>query len=80
MNKSDEEEVVVPGTKVRISPRISRNTYALAKAMYPLMGVTLEERIEYLLVRDLTKEMKKTWFKNLWKEDGFGPKDEEGEA
>jgi len=80
MNKSNEEEIAIPRTKVRISPRISRNTYALAKAMYPLMGITMEKRIEYLLAKDLTKEMKKAWFKNLWKEDGFGPKDEEGEA
>lgn len=52
--------------RVRISPRISRKTRALAKAVYPLLGVTLEDRIESLLMKDLNREMKKTWFKSLW--------------
>ncbi len=78
MNKNNEDETVAPREKVRISPRISRGTYALAKTVYPLMGVTLEERIESLLIKDLSKEMKKTWFKKFWKEDPWvGPANEE---
>lgn len=66
MSKSDGE--VDLKEKVRISPRISRGTYALAKAIYPLMGVTLEDRVEFLLAKDLAKEMRKPWFKKLWNE------------
>lgn len=80
MSNINEDETVAPREKVRISPRISRGTYALAKTVYPLMGVTLEERIEALLIKDLSKEMKKAWFKKFWKEDPcVGPSDEEDE-
>lgn len=50
--------------KVRISPRISRAIYLLAKDVYRQMGVTLEDRVEFLLKRDLKKEMNKPWFKD----------------
>ena len=59
-------DLEVNDEKVRISPRISRKTRALAKAVYPLLGVTLEDRIESLLTKDLNKEMRKAWFKSLW--------------
>jgi hypothetical protein len=59
-------DLEVNDERVRISPRISRKTRALAKAVYPLLGVTLEDRIESLLTKDLNREMKKTWFKSLW--------------
>jgi hypothetical protein len=45
------------------------------------MGVTLEERIEALLIKDFSKEMKKAWFKKFWKEyPCVGPVDEEDEV
>jgi hypothetical protein len=50
--------------KVRISPRISRATYLLAKDIYRSMGVTFEDRVEDLIRRDLKKEINKPWFKN----------------
>lgn len=61
----NKEELIDMKEKVRISPRISRRTRALAKALYPVMGVTLEDRIEYLLAKDLAKEMRKNWFKKM---------------
>lgn len=61
----NKEEMIDMNEKVRISPRISRKTRALAKALYPVMGVTLEDRIEYLLAKDLAKEMRKIWFKKM---------------
>lgn len=61
----NKEEMIDMNEKVRISPRISRKTRALAKALYPVMGVTLEDRIEYLLAKDLAKEMRKSWFKKM---------------
>lgn len=50
--------------KVRISPRISRATYLLAKDIYRSMGTTFEDRVEFLIRRDLKKEINKPWFKN----------------
>ena len=40
--ENNEEQVIDMNERVRISPRISRRTRALAKALYPVMGVTLE--------------------------------------
>lgn len=59
-----------PSKVVRIGPRISRSTYALAKAVYGVKGVTLESRIEFLLRRDLKKEINKPWFKDGMKNLG----------
>ena len=59
------EEFIDMNERVRITARISRKTRALAKGIYPVMGVTLEERIEFLLARDLAKEMRKSWFKKM---------------
>lgn len=50
--------------KVRVSPRISRTTHLLAKVVYRRMGMTFEERVEYLIKRDLKNEIKKPWFKD----------------
>lgn len=50
--------------KVRTSARISRATYLLAKVVYRRMGVTFEERVEYLIKRDLKRELNKPWFKD----------------
>ena len=50
--------------KVRVSPRISRTTHLLAKIVYRRMGVTFEDRVEYLIKRDLKKELNKPWFKD----------------
>lgn len=58
-------ELIDMNEKVRVTARISRKTRALAKGIYPVMGVTLEERIEYLIARDLAKEMRKSWFKKM---------------
>lgn len=63
--ENNEEQVIDMSERVRISPRISRRTRALAKALYPVMGVTLEERIEFLLAKDLAREMNKRWFKKM---------------
>ncbi len=63
--ENNEEQVIDMNERVRISPRISRRTRALAKALYPVMGVTLEERIEFLLAKDLAREMNKRWFKKM---------------
>ncbi len=65
MMENNEEQVIDMSERVRISPRISRRTRALAKALYPVMGVTLEERIEFLLAKDLAREMNKRWFKKM---------------
>ncbi len=65
MMENNEEQVIDMNERVRISPRISRRTRALAKALYPVMGVTLEERIEFLLAKDLAREMNKRWFKKM---------------
>ena len=65
MMENTEEQVIDMNERVRISPRISRRTRALAKALYPVMGVTLEERIEFLLAKDLAREMNKRWFKKM---------------
>ena len=59
------EQLIDMNERVRITARISRKTRALAKGIYPVMGVSLEERIEFLLARDLAKEMKKAWFKKV---------------
>ena len=59
------EQLIDLNERVRITARISRKTRALAKGIYPVMGVSLEERIEFLLARDLAKEMKKAWFKKV---------------
>ena len=59
------EQLIDMSKRVRITARISRKTRALAKGIYPVMGVTLEERVEFLLARDLAKEMKKAWFKKM---------------
>ncbi len=59
------EQLIDMNERVRITARISRKTRALAKGIYPVMGVTLEERVEFLLARDLAKEMKKAWFKKM---------------
>lgn len=63
----NKEEVIDMKEKIRISPRISRRTRSLARALYPVMGVTLEERIEFFLAKDLAMEMKKTWFRKMIK-------------
>ena len=65
MMENNEEQVIDMNERVRISPRISRRTRALAKALYPVMGVTREERIEFLLAKDLAREMNKRWFKKM---------------
>ena len=61
----NKEQLIEMNERVRITARISRKTRALAKGIYPVMGVSLEERIEFLLARDLAKEMKKAWFKKV---------------
>ncbi len=65
MMENNEEQKINMNERVRITARISRKTRALAKALYPVMGMTLEERIEFLLARDLAKEMRKSWFKKM---------------
>lgn len=65
----NKEKLIDMHEKVRITARISRKTRALAKAIYPVMGVTLEERIEVLLAKDLAKEINKTWFKKMVSRD-----------
>ena len=47
----NKEEFINMNERVRITARISRKTRALAKGIYPVMGVSLEERIEFLLAR-----------------------------
>jgi hypothetical protein len=63
------QEMINMNDRVRITARISRKTRALAKGIYPVMGVSLEKRIEFLLARDLAKEMKKAWFKKMLTRD-----------
>lgn len=63
------QELIDMNERVRITARISRKTRALAKGIYPIMGVSLEERIEFLLAKDLAREMKKAWFKNMLSRD-----------
>ncbi len=63
------QEIINMNDRVRITARISRKTRALAKGIYPVMGVSLEKRIEFLLARDLAKEMKKAWFKKMLTRD-----------
>lgn len=63
------EELIDMNERVRITARISRKTRALAKGIYPIMGVSLEERIEFLLAKDLAKEMKKPWFRKMLSKD-----------
>lgn len=67
--ENNEGQAINMNERVRITARISRRTRALAKGIYPVMGVSLEERIEFLLARDLAKEMKKAWFKKMLSRD-----------
>lgn len=69
MMENNEGQAINMNERVRITARISRRTRALAKGIYPVMGVSLEERIEFLLARDLAKEMKKAWFKKMLSRD-----------
>lgn len=43
----NKEQLIEMNERVRITARISRKTRALAKGIYPVMGVSLEERIEF---------------------------------
>jgi antitoxin component of RelBE/YafQ-DinJ toxin-antitoxin module len=63
--ENNEEQKIDMNERIRITARISRKTRALAKAIYPVMGVTFEQRIEFLLAKDLAKEMNKNWFKKM---------------
>ena len=50
---------------VRIGPRISKPLYVLAKYVYSLQGVYLEDRIEELLRKDVEYAMKQKWFVDM---------------
>lgn len=47
---------------VRIGPRMSKPLYVLAKYVYSLQGVSMEERIEDLIRKDLEYAMKQKWY------------------
>ena len=63
--ENNEEQKIDMNERIRITARISRKTRALAKAIYPVMGMTFEQRIEFLLAKDLANEMNKNWFKKM---------------
>lgn len=63
--ENNEEQKIDMNERVRITARISRKTRALAKTIYPVMGMTFEQRIEFLLAKDLANEMNKNWFKKM---------------
>lgn len=50
---------------VRIGPRISKPLYMLAKYAYSLQNVSLEDRIQELLRKDLESITKQRWFTDL---------------
>lgn len=59
------EQLIDMNERVRIlGSHIKKNPCA-RKRNLSVMGVSLEERIEFLLARDLAKEMKKAWFKKV---------------
>jgi hypothetical protein len=53
-----------PRSHVRLGPRMSRGIYQLAKYVYGMKGVNLEDQIEELIDRDLDYQMKQKWFLN----------------
>lgn len=55
---------ITPNDKVRIAPRIPRKLSILCKYIYSFKGVTLEERIEYLIKKDVENIMNQKWFKD----------------
>lgn len=48
---------------VRISPRITKKLSILAKYVYGLKGVTLEDRVSLLIQRDIDNLTKQKWYK-----------------
>jgi len=53
------------GNTVRIGPRISKPIYMLAKYVYSLQNINLEDRITDLLRKDLENLTKQKWYLEL---------------
>lgn len=54
----------VKNNKVKIGARINHRLYFMFKYICMAQGVTMESKIEELLVKDVKSVMKKTWFQD----------------
>lgn len=59
-----ETKMKIKNNKVKIGARINHRLYFMFKYICMAQGVTMESKIEELLVKDVKSVMKKAWFQD----------------
>lgn len=55
---------------VRISPRITRKLSIVSKYVYAMKGVTLEDRVSFLIQKDIDNLINQKWYKEHLAKNG----------